>query len=156
MVWIAAIIAIILLLAFPKQVGILVSIAVAGAGLLVLFFYIQEETRKKELDSVSVSVRYDPTICPEGYPISVSFKNGSSKTIKRVAWNIAARKPGHSSNVIEYDLYRSEYSTSYSSDKILAPGAVYALCYTSPKLQAGLSPSSVDWDVLSKSVIFDK
>lgn len=156
MVWIAAIIAVILLLVFPKQVGILVAIAAAGVGLLVLNLHIQEESRQKELDSVSVSVMYAPLICAEGYPIAVNFKNGTSRTIKKITWNIVARKPGHSSNVIEYSPYSSEYSTSYSSDKILAPGDVYALCYTSPKLQTGLSPDSVDWDVSSKSVIFDK
>lgn len=153
MIWIALIIGIVLIFIFPKQMGVLAAVVVVGIAGIYLYLQAEENDRKKQRDSVAISVIYGSSVCSSEYPIVVNIKNGSRKTVKKVRWNIGAFKPGYSNNVVEYG-YSSEYSTAYESDKILAPNQSYGVCYKTPKLKSGNKPDSVNWSAVSKSVVF--
>jgi len=156
MVWIAIIIGIILIFIFPKQMGVLAAVLVAGIVAIFLYFQAEENDRKRQNDAVSITVNYDKSVCSAEYPIVVNFRNGSRKTVTKISWNIGAFKPGYSNNVVDYGPYSSEYSTPYESDKILAPNQAYGLCYKAPSLKDGNAPASVSWRVVNKDVTFQR
>ncbi len=154
MIWIAIIIGIILIFIFPKQMGVLAAVLVAGIAAIYLYLQAEESNRKKQNDAVSITVKYDKTVCSAEFPIAVNFKNGSRKTVTKISWNIGAFKSGYSNNIVDYGLYSGEYSTPYESDKILTPNQAFGLCYKAPSLKGGNSPESVNWKVVNKYVTF--
>lgn len=156
MIWIALIIGIILIFVFPKQMGILAGVIVLGIASTYLYLQAEENNRKKQRDSVTISINYDTSACSNEYPLAVNFRNGSNKTVEKIRWNIGAYRPGYSDNVVIYEGYTSEYSTPYESDKILSPNQGFGLCYKTPKLSAGNEPETVSWKAVSKSVAFQR
>jgi hypothetical protein len=155
MVWIAIIIGIILLFIFPKQVGILIGLAVAGIGVTYLYLQAEENDRKKQKEAVKITVAYDLKACSEEYPIHITVRNDSKKKVNEVSWNISAHKPGYSNNVVDYG-YSGEYSTPYSSDKIINPGQGYGLCYKAPTIKGSDKPEALNWSAVSKSIYFER
>jgi hypothetical protein len=155
MVWVALIIGIILLFVFPKQVGGLIVVAILGLGAFYLYLQADENARKKQQDSVTVSVLYNLKACSKDYPLHVSIKNDSSKIVDKVSWNIGALKPGYSNNIVDYG-YSIEYSTPFSSDKILNPNQQHGLCYKVPKLKDSSDPSTLNWLIVRKSIEFNR
>jgi hypothetical protein len=106
-------------------------------------------------DAVTVTVRYDTKSCSKEFPLFVTIKNGSNKTVEKVSWNIDAYKQGYSNNVVDYG-YSSEYSTPYSSDKILNSGQGHAVCYKVPALTGTLEPQNLNWSAVRKSINFEQ
>ena len=155
MIWIAIIIGIIFLFVFPKQMGILILVTVVGIGATYLYLDAENNNRKKQRDAVTVTVRYDTKSCSKEFPLFVTIKNGSNKTVEKVSWNIGAYKQGYSNNVVDYGYY-SEYSTLYSSDKILNSGQGHAVCYKVPALTGTLEPQNLNWSAVRKSINFEQ
>lgn len=155
MVWVAIIIGIILLFIFPKQVGILIGVVVAGIAGIYLYIQAEEDSKQKQRDAVVISVAYDTNACSEEYPLHVSVRNGSKKVVNKVSWNIGAYRQGYSNNVVDYG-YSGEYGTPYSSDKIISPGQGYGLCYKAPSIQGSHQPQSLNWSAVRKSIEFER
>jgi len=155
MIWVAIIIGIILLFVFPKQVGILIGVVVVGCGATYLYFEAEENERKKQIEAVAVTVSFNTKSCSNEFPIYVRIKNGSKKIVEKVSWNIGAYKKGYSNNVVDYG-YSSEYSTPYSSDKILNKGQSFGVCYKVPTLSGSLNPKDLNWSAVRKSIDFKR
>ena len=155
MIWVAIIIGIILLIVFPKQVGILIGAVVAGIAGIYLYIQAEEDRKQKQRDAVVISVAYDTKACSEEYPLHVSVRNGSKKVVNKVSWSIGAYRQGHSNNVVDYG-YSSEYSTPYSSDKILNPRQGFGLCYKTPSIKGSHQPQSLNWSAVRKSIQFER
>jgi hypothetical protein len=103
---------------------------------------------------VTISIKYDTSLCTNEYPLLANIKNGSNKTVKKISWNVAAYRPGYSNNIVEYEAYTSEHSAPYESDKILSPNQGFSLCYKPPQLSSGIEPTAVTWNAVSKNVVF--
>jgi hypothetical protein len=155
MIWVAIIIGIILLFVFPKQAGILIGVIVVGFGVTYLYFEAEENERKKEIEAVAVTVSFNTKSCSNEFPIYVSINNGGKKIVEKVSWNIGAYTKGHSDNVVDYG-YSSEYSTPYSSDKILNKGQSFGVCYKVPTLSGSINPKDLNWSVVRKSIDFKR
>ncbi|WP_323847035.1 hypothetical protein [Microbulbifer magnicolonia] len=154
MIWVAIIIGIILIFIFPKQMGVLGAVVVGGMGAIYLYLQVDENSKRRDLEAVSIVVKYDTSICSEEYPIAINFKNGSRKVVENIKWNIGAYRPGYSDNIVNYGSYGGEYSTPYESHKILAPNQTFGVCYKAPSLKLGVSPNTVNWSIVNKYVGF--
>jgi len=147
-IWIAAVIAIFLVLAFPKQAVILIGLAVALVLILLSGLYIMDRFEKRQQSLIEVTVVFDPAGYSSQYPLRVTIKNNSSKLVEKVDWQFAAFSPGHSTNLI--DGY-----ASMSTDKILASGESTTLFYRVPKLKAEeLKAAMLDWSISYKRAVF--
>lgn len=153
MIWVAIIIGMFLLFVFPKQVGILIGLIVVGCGATYLYFEAEKSEKKKQIEAVAVTVSFNTKSCSDEFPIFVNIKNGSNKIVEKVSWSIGAYKKGYSNNVVNYS-YSSEYSTPYSSDKILNTGQHFGVCYKVPSLLGSLNPKDLNWSAVRKIIDF--
>jgi hypothetical protein len=153
MVWIAIIIGMIFLFAFPKQFGILIGVIVLGSGATYLYFEEQDKQRERQREAVAITIIFDTQSCSKEFPLLVSIINGSENILEKISWNIGAHKKGYSNNVIDYG-YSSEYSTPYSSDKILNSGQRFSVCYKTPSILGKHIPKELDWSAVRKSISF--
>jgi hypothetical protein len=153
MIWIAIIVGLILLFTFPKQVGMLIGVIVLGSGATYLYFEEQDKQREKQRDAVVIKITFDIQSCSKEFPLFVSIVNGSKNIVEKISWNIGAHKKGYSNNVIDYG-YSSEYSTPYSSDKILNSGQRFFVCYKTPSISGKHIPKELDWSAVRKSISF--
>jgi hypothetical protein len=80
--------------------------------------------------------------CDDPFPLFVAIVNNSRRTVERVTFWPVAKRPGHSTDLVEYS------ARDYSTDKILKPGEGYAQCWAVPPL----SDKSADWRTLEWSV----
>lgn len=141
---------IIIIIKFPKQT-IIISISLILLCILLWYQYITipERNRKAINDSVSVTISYSVALCNHGYPLSVTVKNNSHKTITKVSWDVNIYISGYSTDI-------SGWPNNYSSDKILRPGESWSSCY---KLPSNLNaknhdPSSLKYEISNKYVHF--
>jgi hypothetical protein len=146
MIWLAIIIAVFLLIAFPKQMLAIAALSVVGIGIIYLLMSSADDRRRHERESIVVSVRFDTTVCGPDYPLHVTITNNGTKTVSKVQWRFAAYRSGFSSDLAEYG--------SASSDKILARGESYSGCYRIPRLTAGSKPEGLQWGAEGKSAEF--
>lgn|SRR5262245_2969144 len=155
MVWVAVIIIVIVfglvLIRFPAQT----LAVIAGLVGLGYMFYLnqQDQVRRTEERDNNVVVRaaYNATVCARETPLHITITNTNARsTVSRVSWRISAYRPGYSSNVVAYDFERG----AFSSDKILAPKETVGWCYAIPRLTTVDDPSSLTYQIHSKSVSF--
>jgi hypothetical protein len=133
MVWVVGIgIGLLLLFAFPRQMGAVILFLVVGAGVLFGFIYNAEQQRaeehRKKIESITISAAYDPG-CEAAFPILISIRNGYTQTIQTLTFELGGYREGYSSPV-----YRG---LSYKSDRIITPGQTYTACWTQPGLDYG-------------------
>lgn len=135
--------------------GVIIGVIVLGIGATYLYFEAEKNERKRQKDSVTVSISYDLKACSAEYPLLIAIKNGSKKRVNKVSWNIGAFKPGYSNNIVDYG-YSSEYGTPYSSDKILNSGQGNGLCYKVPSIEGSHDPKLLNWSAVRKSIDFNR
>ena len=161
MIWAVTIAIIVLLFIYPKQMGVLLFVLLAGIGIVALIDYLVSSQKEKEQKLVSVAVSYDPSSCSKDSPLSFRIRNGSKKIVNKVSWNIIVTAKGSSSNIVDYESfpnYQGEYSTGphsesstpYSTNKNLTPGELFSVCYKAPLIREELPPQSVIWKVSNK------
>jgi len=156
MVWIAIIVGVILLIIFPKQILAILGVLVLAVAAIFFYSQEQENKRQREKDRVQVSVKYDKKNCSEEYPLLIVIRNTGYKPVNKVSWNIAAYRPGYSSNVVSYGTYSSSWNAPYSTDKILKKDETNWLCYKVPTIQGKLDPATLKYEITNKSVVFQK
>jgi hypothetical protein len=105
-----------------------------------------------EKDAVVVTVKFDTAACSSEFPLHVIVTNMALKTVYRVDWDFAAYRPGYSGDLIDFSDYSSHYHVS--SDKILAPGESFSICYRAPKTEEGSRAEQLEWTIAQKSVDF--
>lgn len=148
MEWIGALIFVVLLFIFPKQIGILIAFFVAVIVAIVGYNQYQTYLTEKEQNLVSISVVYSEENCIPPMPLSVRISNKSKREIVEVGWDFVARRPGYSSNLLDY------LDQDAKSDKIIKPGEVWDFCYRVPKSQRFMEPEKVEWSISGKRVTF--
>lgn len=161
MIWAATFIVIVLLFIFPKQIGTILAVLLAGIGAVALIYYITLYYREKEQESVSVVVSYVPDSCGTDSPLFFKVMNKSKKIVNKVSWNVIATERGSSSNIIDYKSfpkyknkystnYHNEHTTPYETNKLLKPGEFSSACYKVPFIKGNLSPKNLVWKVSNK------
>jgi len=132
--------------------------AILGVGLAVAaFFYLEDLKSEKMKKSVGVSVRYNSSGPHPDYPIHIFIANYGTKTVTRVEGRLLARTPGHSTELIGYDLNPN----SFESDKILAPGESCSLYYRLPKPETYSrktpleTPEKLEWGASVSQVVYE-
>ncbi|MFK5949685.1 MAG: hypothetical protein QM500_13060 [Methylococcales bacterium] len=154
MTWIAAILGILILFLFPKQMGVLIGVILLGFGATYLYIQAEENEKIQQREAVTIDINYDIKLCSVEYPLHVLISNKSKKIVNKISWNVAAYKSGYSNNVINYK-YTSEYGTPYSSDKVLKSGHYFGVCYKTPSLKNDIKPENLKWSVLRKNIVFN-
>jgi hypothetical protein len=155
MAWLVGIIAVGIFLAllfkFSKPILGCLGAVVGLCVILYLFLiYLPQEEKEKNQNLVLVTIKYDEKGCGTDYPIAVTIRNRSRKTLKRIEWRVEAYRHGYSSNLNDgYD--------SYTSDKILAPDERWSMCYRLPiKLnQWKQNASTLEYKISGKYVYFE-
>lgn len=122
MIWILGLlIALVLAFMFPRYVGIVAGVLVVGGALIVAAAWYQGDGAPDAKSLVSVDVSQDSESCPDPqYPLSVTFTNGSERTVIYVSFELQGRRPGFSS---------PRYSQYESWDRIMQPGQRYSSCW---------------------------
>ena len=137
-----------LLMTFPKQtLGVIGFIVL----LIAVFIYrMHSEDQRAEREKEQVVITITPTLgegCDAEFPLLITVRNTTSKTLNSAAWHMAAYRPGYSSNLIEgYE--------RYESDKILQPKETFTACYRLPPIKEGHPFQRLEWKAESKYVVF--
>lgn len=154
MAWVIGIgIGLVLLFAFPKQMGAVILLLVVGAAGLFGYLYIEEQRRDEEYrerqESVSISANFDAGRCSAEFPIIIKISNNNTETLLSLTFGFSGFREGHSSPV-----YEAIYVTS---DRIIAPGQSYEACWAVPKLNYGAEatpPGTLMWKANPTSPTF--
>jgi len=154
MEWLALIVGILLLFAFPRQMLALIGCFVLIVAGLIYFIYYQDSQRQKERDLVQLTIKYDEKKCGNKFPLIITVENLGKKIVNRISWNIAAYRPGYSSNVIKYGYGSYSSNSPYSTDKILKPGEMITFCYQVPPLTGNYDPLILRYEVINKAISF--
>lgn len=86
-------------------------------------------------------------LCLKGEPIQISIANDSNRTIEFVQFRLVAKRPGHSTNLVE-DM------GNLNSDRILRPNEEAVLCRQAPSLSLPFSSADLEWSARIDSVRF--
>ena len=145
MVWVVGIgIGLLLLFAFPKQMGaVILFLVLAGAGLFG-FITLQEQQRaeeyRKKVESIGLSASFDMVRCSAEFPILIGIRNGYTETIQSLNFELGGYREGFSSPVY--------LGRSLQSDRIIRPGETYEVCWSVPSLDYGATagpPQALNW-----------
>jgi hypothetical protein len=85
---------------------------------------------------VTASIAYDPKGCGRERPLSITFQNGSNKTVREVQFNLIVHEPDRSTNL--------NTESGWTSDFIISPHSVVGSCWSLPSLEA--SPSKLQYE----------
>lgn len=147
-----------LLFNFPKQVVALFFVLAVVGGSLFAWNYWDQQARQAEIQSVLVSTIYSTEACSTDYPMVVTIRNGSKRVLTQVTFDIKGNRPGYSRAIMDSS-YRS-----YTSDKIIAAGKDWTMCWTAPGFaydfpqnqQASVVPSALEWKVENIHPVFEQ
>ncbi|MEM6625300.1 MAG: hypothetical protein AAGA72_18610 [Pseudomonadota bacterium] len=124
MVWLLAfIVGIFLFLAFPRVVGTIGLLVVAGAVILFGSMYFSERADEAKKNSVQVTLTWNHERCANGeLPLHVSISNKTNEYVHNISFSMMAHRAGYSS---EDDFCSYSRNCRFSSNKIIAPGYTY-------------------------------
>lgn len=130
-----------LLLRYPRR-----TLAVAlplVLGLLTLAGWVQwqEQSNKKLLSQLEISLHYNPEVCSADRPLQVQLHNGSERALLALQWHIAAYRPGERTNLTQ----QGYNSPVYDSRQALAPAANWQQCLPLPELRPGYRASTLEF-----------
>lgn len=149
MAWIAAAIVLVLFVMFPKKMLVVVGVLVLVGGLIGVIIAYQRWSETREQEAVSIMIKYSPEECGRQYPIKVIIRNSSSGVVSKVEWDIAAHRPGFSTDIAESGYH------DYSQDRILKPNEGWQICFEAPRLKEDIKNlSELQYSAINKSVTF--
>lgn len=145
MAWIVGIgVGLFLLFAFPRQMGVVILFLVLAAAGIAGWIYLhdqqQAEERRQREESITLSAAYGAGGCAGEFPILINIRNNYTQTIESLTFELGGYREGYSSPVYE--------GSSYTSDRIIAPGQTYTACWTQPPLDYGaqeVPPAGLTW-----------
>ena len=120
---------------------IVVGLMVLGGGAIWAYNYWRFTLPLSQL-KLDIHSDWQDKCADPAHPLMVTLVNDSSRTLDEVHWTFSARRPGHSTDLIDYP------SGEGSSDTIIQPGKGFGQCWSVPKL----TDTSVDWRSLQWSV----
>ena len=136
--WVIGIVsALFLLVRFPRPSLIFVGVLIVIGALVGGFIYVMDELTKRNVAKVVATITYDLERCSSEFPLSIWIMNGSDSTVEKVSWNVEGHEEGFSDT-----LYESSYSR-YSSDRIIASGDGWGICWELPPQAYGVSEQKI-------------
>ena len=103
-----------------KIILIVAGLALAIAGVLYGYPRYEVQMDAARRSAVEISIDTNNIHCPPNFPIPVTIKNGSDKTVQKIVFWITANRVGYSDFV---------YSVLVTSTKIQSPGESWSECY---------------------------
>lgn len=131
----------ILLIRYPSKALPISLAALIGLGLVASWVLWQESRETRHLAHLELRLVYDPQDCPANRPLALTLKNGSTAALLELRWQIAAYRPGDSTNLAE----RLYESPRYSGPGELLPGATWQDCLPLPILRSGYRASTLEF-----------
>lgn len=132
---------ILLLLRFPR-VMLPASFGVLGVALLIGgAVAVKQWLDARQLARIDIRIQYLPQECEFGKPLQVSITNNSDLTARRISWQMLARQPGYSSNLLDV----GSRDASWETDTALAPGAHWQQCLAVPRLRSGYRAEQLEY-----------
>jgi hypothetical protein len=131
----------ILLIRYPSKALPISLAALIGLGLVASWVLWQESRETRHLAHLQLRLVYDPQNCPANRPLALTLQNGSSAALLELRWQIAAYRPGDSTNLAE----RLYESPRYSGPGELLPGATWQDCLPLPILRSGYRASTLEF-----------
>ena len=131
----------ILLIRYPSKALPISLAALIGLGLVASWVLWQESRETRHLAHLELRLVYDPQDCPVNRPLALTLKNGSTAALLELRWQIAAYRPGDSTNLAE----RLYESPRYSGPGELQPGATWQDCLPLPTLRSGYRASTLEF-----------
>lgn len=142
MAWIIGIAAFLFFLVkYPKPTLSVVAVLGVAIGALILSWNQDARDRAAEQALVEVFITYDEAGCSDGYPLRVSIANRTDRTLTTVRWELAAYRPGFSTDLAD------GLDDRMTSDRIQPPGTSWVACYRLPELSRGADPSGLEFRV---------
>jgi hypothetical protein len=129
----------VLLIRYPSKALPISLAALIGLGLVTSWVLWEESREKRHLAHVELRIDYAPNSCPGDRPLATSLKNASQAVLTELQWQIAAYRPGDSTNLAE----RLYETPRYSGPGDLQPGADWHTCMPLPPLRSGYRASTV-------------
>ncbi|HEY4202618.1 MAG TPA: hypothetical protein VGM83_18865 [Devosiaceae bacterium] len=115
------VVAVVLFVAFPRQMGLLAAVFIVGIGALGIYLWAEAQQAANTRSAVTAEAQLAPALCPDPKaPVAIAFTNGNPTTVDAIGFVLEARREGHSGLV---------YSDFLSSDKIIAPGERSSACW---------------------------
>jgi hypothetical protein len=131
----------ILLIRYPSKALPISLAALIGLGLVASWVLWQESRETRHLAHLELRLVYDPQDCTVNRPLALTLKNGSTAALLELRWQIAAYRPGDSTNLAE----RLYESPRYSGPGELLPGATWQDCLPLPILRSGYRASTLEF-----------
>src|SRR5690606_42046646 len=100
----------ILLIRYPLRALPISLGALLGLGLVALWVIWQEQHEARLLGQLELNLVYAPDACPAARPLQVTLDNHSPEPLRSLRWNVAARSPGSSLNLVASNYDASQYS----------------------------------------------
>ena len=120
--------------ALPVSLGALI-----GLGLVASWVLWQESRENRYLAHLELRLDYAPNSCPADRPLALNLKNASDAALAELRWQVAAYRPGDSTNLAE----RLYETPRYSGPGDLQPGADWQTCLPLPTLRSGYRPDTL-------------
>jgi hypothetical protein len=131
----------ILLIRYPSKALPISLAALIGLGLVTCWVLWQESREKRHLAHLELRLDYAPERCPADRPLALKLKNASEAVLLELQWQIAAYRPGDSTNLAE----RLYETPRYSGPGELLPGADWQTCLPLPTLRSGYRASTLEF-----------
>lgn len=131
----------ILLLRYPSKALPISLAALTGLALVASWVLWQESRENRHLAHLELRLSYAPQRCPADRPLALELKNGSPAALLELHWQIAAYRPGDSTNLAER-LYDAPH---YSGPGELLPGASWQTCLPLPTLRRGYRANTLEF-----------
>ncbi|NOY72383.1 MAG: hypothetical protein GXP14_08400 [Gammaproteobacteria bacterium] len=154
MLWVALLIALILLYLFRKQVTVVVGIVLLFVAVVVLYIYNEDKEHEYEHDLIKISVKYDKIACSPEKPLQVIVENTSYRVAQDVKWSIEVFRAGYSGNVVKDVAGGDPWSTPYRIDTHLKAVEKIIVCYRVPPLIEKYKTSRLLYRIANKKVTF--
>lgn len=152
MLWVALLIALILLYFFRKQVMVVVGIVLLFVAVVVLYLYNKDKEHEYDRDLIKINVKYDELACSPEKPLQVIVENTSYELAQDVRWNIEVFRPGYSGNVVKGAAGGDPWSTPYRIDTPLKAVEKTITCYKVPPLTEKYKSAQLLYRIANKKV----
>ncbi|WP_298187525.1 multidrug transporter [uncultured Pseudomonas sp.] len=129
----------ILLIRYPSKALPISLAALIGLGLVTSWVLWEESRENRHLAHLELRLDYAPDSCPADRPLTLNLKNASAAALVELQWQIAAYRPGDSTNLAE----RLYETPRYSGPGDLQPGATWQTCLPLPPLRSGYRASTL-------------
>lgn len=97
---------------------------------------------------VSGNIQYDKHgSCKKEYPLHVQFNNRSVRTVAKITFSVLARYPDRSTNLINDASKWDDWSSHWTSDRIIERFDEVGMCFRLPTLSENANPEQLVWEI---------